>query len=101
MRLGLSIEYDGKSYDILELPSEAFLQMIPGLNDEQLRRIDSRFRDCWPEPTRRRNHIIGFAAEMLGTSIDFLLLNRDSIGFDDTDLFAYIEDHCKQGHRPS
>jgi len=97
----VNIEYDGKNYDILELPREAFVQLIPGLTDEQFRYIDSRFADFWPEATLRRNHIIAFAAELLGTSIDFLLLNRESLEFDEEDLFAYIEEHTKQGNRPS
>jgi hypothetical protein len=101
MRLGVNIEFEGKNYDILELPAEAFQQLIPGLTDEQFRIIDGRFRDFWPEPTQRRNHMIAFAADLLGTSIDFLLLNRDTLQFDDTDLYAYIEEHTKQGNRPS
>lgn len=101
MRLGVNIEYEGKNYDILELPTEAFLQLIPGLSDEQFWTIDEQFKDFWPEPTQRRNHIIAFAADLLGTSIDFLLLNRDTLLFDETDLYAYIEDHTKQGNRPS
>ncbi len=101
LRLGVNIEFDGKNYDILELPKEAFLQLIPGLSDDQFRFIDERFKDFWPEPTLRRNHVIAFAADLLGTSIDFLLLNRDILQFDETDLFAYIEEHTKQGNRPS
>jgi len=101
MRLGVNIEYDGKNYDILELPVEAFLQLIPGLTYDQFKQIDERFYDFWPETTFRRNHILAFAADLLGTSIDLLLLNRDGLEFDDTDLFDYIEHHTKQGNRPS
>lgn len=101
MRMGLNIEYDGRNYDILELPVEAFVHLIPGLTDEQYRRIDARFYDCWPEPTVRRNHIIGFASELMGASIDLLLHNRHTIEFDEDDLFRYLEEHCKQGYRPS
>lgn len=100
MRLGLTVEYEGKNYDILELPVEAFVQMVPGLTGEQFKRLDNHFTDFWPEPTQRRNHMLAFAAEQVGASLDFVLLNRDSIEFDETDMVSYIEDHTKQGNRP-
>lgn len=101
MRLGVNIEYGGKNYDILELPVEAFLQLIPGLTYDQFKQIDERFYDFWPETTYRRNHILGFSADLAGVPMDMLFLNRDSFAFDDEDLFDYIEQHTKQGNRPS
>lgn len=100
MRLGVSIEYDGRNYDILELPNEAFVHLIPCLSEAQFRRIDTRFEYVWPDPTIRRNHILSFAAQVLETSVDYLFLNRDRLRFDDEDLDAYLHDHTKQGHRP-
>lgn len=101
MRLGLTIEYEGKDYDILELPPEAFVRMVPGLTEEQFRVLDEQFTDFWPEPTQRRNHMLAFASELAGASLDFLLLNRESIEFDESDIMAYIEQHMKQGNRPN
>lgn len=101
MRLGLTVEFEGKNYDILELPGEAFVQMVPGLTAYQFDQLDKHFTDFWPEPTRRRNHMLAFAAEQAGASLDYLFLNRDSIYFDETDMMSYIEDHTKQGNRPS
>jgi hypothetical protein len=101
MRLGVNIEYDGRNYDILELPTEVFIHLIPSITKGQFRRLDSRFEDVWPDPTIRRNHMIAFTSEKLGTSIDFLFLNRDTLQFDDDDMESYIEMHTKQGHRPS
>ena len=101
MRLGVNIEYDGKCYDILELPKEAFLHLIPGLTNEQYRKILNCFEDYWPEPTLCRNHVISFAAGILGESIDSLFVNRDALDFDDRDLLRYIEQHTKLGNRPS
>jgi hypothetical protein len=101
MRLGLNIEYEGKNYDILELPLEAFAQMIPGLNMDQLKQLDKYFEDFWPEPTLRRHHILEFAAEQVGASLDFLLLHRESIQFDESDMAQYVQEHTMQGNRPS
>jgi hypothetical protein len=101
MRLGLNIEYGGKNYDILELPLEAFVQLVPGLTVEQFNQLDKYFADYWPESTQRRHHILGFAAEQVGASIDFLLLNRESIHFDEADMAEYVQEHTKQGNRPS
>ncbi|WAH38201.1 hypothetical protein [Alicyclobacillus dauci] len=101
MRLGVNIEYDGRNYDILELPPEAFVHLIPCMSKHQYRRMNTRFEDVWPEPTIRRNHMLAFTAEKLSTSIDFLFLYRDALRFDDEDMEAYIETHTKQGHRPS
>ncbi|SFU50824.1 hypothetical protein SAMN05421543_1038 [Alicyclobacillus macrosporangiidus] len=101
VRLGLNIEYEGKLYDILELPPEAFVGMVPGLTEEQFRRLDEAFRAVWPETTVRRHHILGFVAEQAGTSIDYLLLNREHIHFDELDISAYIEEHDQRRNRPS
>lgn len=101
MRLGVNIEYDGHNYDILELPSEAFVHLIPCMSQEQFRRMNGKFGEIWPEPTIRRNHMLSFTAEKLGTSVDFLFLYRDVFRFDDEDMNHYIEMHTKQGHRPS
>lgn len=101
MRMGLNIEYEGKNYDILELPMEAFVQLVPGMTNDQFYYIDSRFFDFWPEPTQRRNHVLAFAAQLLGASIDFLLLNHESMQFDDEDIQQYINKHTKKGIRPS
>lgn len=101
LRLGVKIEYEGRNYDILELPPEAFIQLIPGVTSEQYRQIDEYFMDFWPEPTRRRHYILAFAAQQIGSSIDFLLLNRRPVQFDESDLQRYVELHTKQGHRPS
>lgn len=101
MRLGLNIEFDGKNYDILELPIEAFEQMIPGLTADQLNQVDKYFREYWPNRTQRRHHILEFASELAGGPIDFVLLNRESIYFDEADLVQYVEEHTKQGNRPS
>jgi hypothetical protein len=100
MRLGLNIEYDGKNYDILELPPEAFVHVVPGLTMDQFRRIDEYFQNVWPEPTQRRHHILAFIADQAGASIDYLLLHRECIEFDDHDLSAYVVEHTKQGNRP-
>ncbi|MCF8564975.1 hypothetical protein LLE49_09605 [Alicyclobacillus tolerans] len=100
MRLGVNIEFEGKHYDILELPVDAFLQLIPGLNMEQLKRIEKRFSAFWTDPTVVRRHILDFAAEQAGTSIDFLLMHRQKIRFDDTDMDDYIQDQTQQGTRP-
>lgn len=101
MRLGVNIEYDGRNYDILELPNEAFVHLIPCMTEEQFRRINARFEHVWPDPTVRRNHMLSFAAEVLETSVDYLFLYRDRLRFDDEDLEAYLQAHTKQGHRPS
>ncbi|GMA51736.1 hypothetical protein GCM10025857_30930 [Alicyclobacillus contaminans] len=101
MRLGLNIEYDGKSYDILELPLEAFVQMVPGLTEDQFLLLDKYFADFWPESTQRRHHILNFAAEQVGASLDYLLLNRESIHFDEADMAEYVQRCTKQGNRPS
>lgn len=101
MRLGVNIEYDGKHYDILELPPEAFLQLVPGLTMEQLKRIEERFREYWPEQTLLRHHILEFAAEQAGMSMDFLLIHRQRIPFSEADLKEYIEDHAQQTGKPS
>lgn len=101
MRLGLNVEFDGKSYDILELPGEAFVQLIPGLSQKQFHRIENYFTDYWSEPTLRRRHVLEFAADQTGTSIDFIMLNREAIDFDDHDLGAYVQQQTKQGNRPS
>jgi hypothetical protein len=95
----MNVEYGGRSYDILELPTEAFIHLI-GLTPEQFRRIDRVFADYWPEDTVRRHHILEFAAEQLGTSVpDFLFLNSERLQFDDHDLRLYIEEHTQKGHR--
>lgn len=101
MRLGLNIEYDGKSYDILELPSEAFTQLIPGLTEEQLHRLERRFQEYWPDATRCRHHILGFVGEQLGASIDYVLLMRDTVRFDESDVDRYLEEHVHEGRRPN
>lgn len=101
MRLGVNIEYEGKHYDILELPPEAFLQLVPGLTMEKLKQIEARFSDYWPEETVLRHHILEFAAEQAGTSMDFLLLHRQRIQFSEADLKEYIEEHAHQTGRPS
>lgn len=101
MRLGVNIEYDGRNYDVLELPSEAFVHLIPCMSKEQYCRINTRFEDVWPDPTVCRNHVLAFTAETLGTSMDFLFLYRDALRFNTDDIEAYIETHTKQGHRPS
>lgn len=101
MRLGVNIEYQGKDYDILEVPPEVFIQLIPGLSKDQFQLINQTFEQYWPEPTRRRNHILAFMAEQLGTSIDFLLMSRKSVFFSETDLLRYVEEQTKQGNRPS
>ncbi|GMA65354.1 hypothetical protein NZD89_07870 [Alicyclobacillus fastidiosus] len=101
MRLGVNIEYEGRNYDILELPPEAFVHLIPCMSKQQYRRISSRFEEVWPEPTVLRNHLLAFTAEKLGTSVDFLFLYRDAFHFDDEEMERYIECHTKHGHRPS
>lgn len=101
MRLGVNIEYEGKDYDILEVPTEVFVQLIPGLTKNQFRHIDETFEHYWLEPTRRRNHILVFTAEQVGTSIDYLLMARRSVYFNHEDLMRYIEDQTKHGNRPS
>lgn len=101
MRLGVNIEYDGKNYDVLELPVDGFVHLIHGLTKEQYKRVDDTFTAFWPDATVRRHHILGFVADQLGTSIDFLLLNRESVRFGEEDIEEYIEEHTKQGHRPS
>ncbi|KPV44902.1 hypothetical protein [Alicyclobacillus ferrooxydans] len=101
MRLGLSIEYDGKSYDILELPTEAFTQLIPGLSKEQLSNLERRFQQYWPDPTRCRHHILGFVGEQLGASIDYVLLMHETVRFNDKDIEEYIEEHVHEGRRPN
>lgn len=101
MRLGVNIEYDGKSYDVLELPVDGFLHLIHGLTKQQYKQIEDTFSAFWPDETVKRHHMLGFVADQLGTSIDFLLLNRERIRFDEEDLHAYIEEHTKQGNRPS
>lgn len=101
VRLGVNIEYDGKNYDVLELPVDGFLHLIHGLTKAQYERIDEKFAVFWEDPTVRRHHILAFVADQLGTSLDFLLLNRESVHFNHDDLQMYIEEHTKQGHRPS
>ncbi|EJY54643.1 hypothetical protein URH17368_2710 [Alicyclobacillus hesperidum URH17-3-68] len=101
MRLGFNIEYDGRNYDILELPNEAFVCMIPCMSKDQFNRMNRRFQEVWPDPTVRRNHMLAFTADRVHTSIDFLFLYRGSFWFDDEDLDRYIHTHTKQGHRPS
>lgn len=101
MRLGVNIEYDGKNYDVLELPVDGFLHLIHGLTREQYQRIDEEFEVFWADATVRRHHTLAFVADQLGTSMDFLLLNRESVHFNRDDLQAYIEEHTKQGNRPS
>ncbi|MCY0889324.1 MAG: hypothetical protein OWQ59_12865 [Alicyclobacillaceae bacterium] len=101
MRLGVNIEYGGKSYDVLELPPEAFVHLIPGMSNEQFRRLDKTFFEYWPEPTVRRNHILSFASEIVGASMDRLFLNTDAMRFTDHEMTDYVERHLKQGNRPS
>lgn len=101
LRLGVSIEYEGKDYDILEVPSEVFIQLIPGLTKEQFQHINLSFEHYWPEPTRRRNHILAFIAEQMGTSVDLLLMTRKSVQFSNADLMRYMEEQTRQGNRPS
>ncbi|MCL6444866.1 MAG: hypothetical protein K6T83_15670 [Alicyclobacillus sp.] len=101
LRLGVNIEYEGKEYDILELPANAFVQLIPGLSLEKFRKVDEAFEDYWPEITRRRRHVLAFFADQLGTSIDFLLLNSQPIHFEEADIAAYIQEHTEQSRRPS
>lgn len=101
MRLGVNIEYGGRNYDILELPPEAFVHLIPCMSKDQYRRINQRFEVVWPEPTVRRNHLLAFTAEKLDTAVDFLFLYRDTFRFDEDDMDTYIELHTKQGYRPS
>lgn len=101
MRLGVNIEFEGKHYDILELPPEAFLQLIPGLTLERLKRIEDRFVEFWPEPTHLRRHILEFTAEQAGTTVDFLLLHRQKIHFNDADMTHYIEDNTQHTGKPS
>jgi hypothetical protein len=97
----VNIEYDGKNYDVLELPVDGFLHLVHGLSKEQYDRIDETFAAFWPDPTVRRHHLLSFVADQLGTSLDFLLLNRETVRFHMDDLQAYIEEHTKQGNRPS
>jgi len=101
MRLGLNVEFEGKNYDILELPGEAFLQIIPGLSEKQFQRIDAYFHDYWPDATVRRRHVLEFAADMAGNSIDYIMLNHENIHFDENDLQIYVQQQTKQGTRPS
>lgn len=101
MRLGLNIEYDGKSYDILELPSEAFTQLIPGLTEEQLHHLERRFEPYWPDATRCRHRILDFVGEQLGASIDYVLLLRESVRFNERDVEKYLEENVHEGRRPS
>lgn len=101
MRLGLSVEFEGKNYDILELPGEAFANLIPGLSEKQFHRIDKYFHDYWEDPTIRRRHVLAFAADIAGTSIDYIMLNRENISFDEADLEMYVQQQTKQGTRPS
>ncbi|SIS58970.1 hypothetical protein [Alicyclobacillus vulcanalis] len=100
MRLGLNIEYDGKNYDVLELPNEAFVCLLPCMTPEQYNRIDRRFEDVWPDVTVRRNHILAFTAERVHMSVDYVLLYRGPFWFDDDDLDRYIQAHTMQGYRP-
>ncbi|MFX4303240.1 hypothetical protein ACOJUR_13440 [Alicyclobacillus tolerans] len=101
MKLGVNIEYEGKNYDILELPSEAFTSLIPGLTVEQFQHLDKMFQPYWHDPTVRRNHILQFAAEILGTSLDYLFMNQETVRFTKHDVEEYIEHYTKQGNRPS
>ncbi|MCL6487349.1 MAG: hypothetical protein K6T76_00205 [Alicyclobacillus mali] len=97
MRLGLNIEYEGKNYDILELPSDAFVQMIPGLTEDQYYRLLEAFEAYCPDDTLCRHHILDFIAEQVGASIDYILLNREQIYFDETDVAAYIDRELNHG----
>lgn len=99
MRLGLNIEFEGKSYDILELPFGAFVQLIPGLREDQVHQLQGQFRNYWPDETRCRHHILDFVAEQMGASIDYVLLTHETIRFDETDIAEYVEEHVKQGYR--
>ncbi len=101
MRLGMNVEFDGKLYDVLELPSEAFVHLIPGLTSQQFKQIDAYFARYWPEATIRRHHVLEFASYITGTSIDSLMLQHGQLRFDEDDLSAYVETQTKRGHRPS
>jgi hypothetical protein len=95
----MSVEYDGRTYDILELPAEAFIHLV-GLTPEQFRRIDRAFADYWPEDTVRKHHILEFTAEQLGSTVpEVVLVHGERLIFDDHDLRLYIEQHTQKGHR--
>ncbi|RIV22887.1 hypothetical protein D2Q93_08625 [Alicyclobacillaceae bacterium I2511] len=94
MRLGLNIEYEGRNYDILELPEEAFVHMIPGLTEEQFQDVDLYFQPYWADATRRRQHLLQFAAQRMGASLDYLMLNRAEIVFTVQDLAEYAQEHA-------
>ncbi len=97
MRLGLNIVYDGHNYDILELPEEAFVRMIPGLSEEQFQDVDLFFQPYWSDETRRRQHLLHFMAQRAGSSLDYLMLNREEIAFTDQDLAEYVREHADAG----
>lgn len=101
MRLGITIECDGKAYDILETPNEIFLQLIPGLSEHRLKQIEFLFADFWPDSTHRRCRILDFVATQSGLPVEELYLNRELIKFDELDIATYIDMHTKQGSRPS
>jgi hypothetical protein len=99
VRYGMNVEYGGRTYDILELPAEAFIHLV-GLTPEQFRRIDRVFADYWPEDTVRKRHILEFAAEQMGSSVpEVVFVHGDRLVFDDHDLRLYIEQHTQKGHR--
>lgn len=101
MRLGMNVEFDGKLYDVLELPSEAFIHLIPGLTSQQFRQIDDCFEQYWHEATVRRHHVLEFASFVTGSPIDSLMLQHGHLRFDEDDLSAYVETHIKRDHRPN
>lgn len=99
VRLGLNIEFEGKNYDILELPIDAFVRLIPGLKEGQVQRLQGQFQEYWPDPTRCRHHILNFVAEQMGESLDSVLLTHETIRFNEADVADYVEEHVKQGNR--
>jgi hypothetical protein len=101
MRLGMNVEFEGKMYDVLELPGEAFIHLIPGLTRRQFEQIDTYFHEYWREPTVRRHHVLEFASYLSGTTIDYVMLQHEHLRFDEQDLLAYVESHVKRGHRPN
>lgn len=101
MRLGMNVEFEGKLYDVLELPSEAFVHLIPGLTGQQFKLIDTFFERYWPEATVRRHHELEFASYVTGSPIDSLMLQHGHLRIDEDDLSAYVEAHTTRGHRPN
>lgn len=99
MRLGLNIEFEGKSYDILELPTEAFSHLVPCLRTDQMKLLEKKFVEYWPDKTRCRHHMLSFLADQIGASIDYVLLTHQNVRFDDKDITDYIDEHVNQGNR--